>query len=92
MTKAKVATQESGKSWTIYNGDCVAVAKSIPDNSLHYSVYSPPFISLYTFSDDTRDMSNCRSDEQFWTHYKFLIAEMFRATKPTKVSLPKKLL
>lgn len=77
-----VIDQASGKNWHLWNGDCVEVARALPDNSVHYAIYSPPFISLYTFSDDPRDMSNCRTDNEFWTHYKFLIAEMYRALKP----------
>lgn len=80
-----VIDQASGKNWHLWNGDCVTVARSLPDESVHYTIYSPPFISLYTFSDDPRDMSNCRTDDEFWTHYKFLIAECFRITKPGRM-------
>jgi DNA modification methylase len=80
-----VIDQASGANWHLWNGDCVAVARALPDASVGYTIYSPPFISLYTFSDDPRDMSNCRSDDQFWTHYKFLIAECYRITKPGRL-------
>lgn len=83
MTKVK--DQASGKNWTIWNGDCVEVARGLPDASVGMTVYSPPFESLYTFSDDPRDMSNCRDKETFWTHYKFLIGEVLRATKPGRL-------
>ena len=79
---AAVIDQASGKNWHLWNGDCVAVARALPSESVHYTIYSPPFISLYTFSDDPRDMSNCRADADFWQHYKFLIAEVYRVTKP----------
>lgn len=81
----KVAEQASGKNWTMWNGDCVEVTKGLPDNSVHHIVYSPPFESLYTFSDDPRDMSNCRDSETFWTHFKFLIAEYYRALMPGRL-------
>ena len=81
----KVADQTIGKNWVLYNGDCVDVTRGLPDNSVGLTVYSPPFISLYTFSDDPRDMSNCQSDDTFWTHYKFLIDEVFRVTKPGRI-------
>jgi DNA modification methylase len=68
-----------GEGWKVILGDCVEVAKQIPDNSIHYSIYSPPFESLYTYSNSPRDMGNSASSEQFWDHYKFLIAETFRA-------------
>lgn len=80
-----VAEQASGENWTIWNGDCVQVARGLPGESVHFTIYSPPFPGLYTFSDDLRDMSNCRSFDQFWTHYEFLIAECFRVTKPGRL-------
>jgi hypothetical protein len=73
-----IINQDSGKNWTLYNADCVEVAQTIPDNSIHFSVYSPPFESLYTYSNSERDMGNCRDSETFWKHYRFLIAEQFR--------------
>ncbi|WP_315833932.1 DNA-methyltransferase [Bradyrhizobium prioriisuperbiae] len=81
-----IINQASGENWHLWNGDCVAVTKSLPDESVHYTIYSPPFISLYTFSDDPRDMSNCRTDGEFWQHYKFLIAEIYRVTKPGRLT------
>lgn len=80
-----VIDQAGGPNWHLWNGDCVTVARSLPNESVHYTIYSPPFISLYTFSDDPRDMSNCRTDDEFWTHYKFLVAECYRITKPGRL-------
>ncbi len=80
-----VADYVSGTNFTIWNGDCVQVARGLPDNSVGMTMYSPPFISLYTFSDDPRDMSNCRNDDTFWEHYTFLIVEILRATKPGRL-------
>jgi DNA modification methylase len=54
--RVKVANQEHGENWTLWHGDCVQVARGLPDNSVHYIIYSPPFESLYTFSDDLRDI------------------------------------
>ena len=82
---ARVNDQASGKNWTIWNADCVEVARGLPDASVGMTVYSPPFESLYTFSDDPRDMSNCRDKDTFWTHYKFLIGEVLRSTKPGRL-------
>ncbi len=82
---ARVNDQASGKDWTVWNADCVEVARGLPDASVGMTVYSPPFESLYTFSDDPRDMSNCRDKDTFWTHYKFLIGEVLRATKPGRL-------
>lgn len=85
MADVKVGAQASGKDFTIWNGDCVQVARGLPDESVHLTIYSPPFESLYTFSDDPRDMSNCADKETFWAHYQFLIAEIFRVTKPGRL-------
>lgn len=81
----KVADQEHGDGWTLYHGDCVDVVSGLPDNSVGLTVYSPPFCSLYTFSDSERDMSNCASDATFWEQYKFLARDLFRATVPGRV-------
>jgi len=62
----------------IHLADCVDLAKDIPDGSIDYSVFSPPFASLYTYSNSERDMGNSKSDDEFWTHFKFLIHEMNR--------------
>ncbi len=72
----------TGNGFTVYNGDCVRVAKQLADNSIDFSVYSPPFANLYIYSDDVQDMGNCKDDEEFFQQYKFLIAEKYRITKP----------
>lgn len=82
---ADVINQTHGDNWTIFHGDCIDVTRGIPDNSLHYTLFSPPFSSLYTFSDDPRDLSNCRDNDTFWTHFRFLIAELHRATMPGRL-------
>ena len=68
--------------YAAYNGDCVEVMQSLPSESVHLSVYSPPFAGLYNYSSDDRDMSNCSSYEQFFGHYGFCVAELSRLTKP----------
>lgn len=82
---AEVINQAHGKNWTIWHGDCVDVVRALPADSLHYTIYSPPFQSLYTFSDDPRDMSNCADDATFWRHYRFLIEELARVTMPGRL-------
>jgi DNA methylase len=81
----KVINQSEGTHWKLYHADCVDVAKGIPDNSIHFSVYSPPFESLYTYSNSERDLGNCKTSEMFWEHYKFLIAEQFRMMMPGRL-------
>ncbi len=65
----------------VYNTDCVELAKSLDDCSIDFSVYSPPFANLYTYSDSLADMGNCANDEEFFKQYKYLIKEKFRITK-----------
>lgn len=81
-----VVDQEHGAGWTLYNSDCVDVTRGLPDDGVHFSVYSPPFISLLTFSDLDRDMSNSKQDQKFWEHYRFLVRELYRATKPGRMT------
>lgn len=71
--------------YALFNADCVDVCKTLPDNSIDFSIYSPPFESLYVFSNSERDMGNSASSADFWTHYRFLIAEMYRAMKPGRL-------
>ncbi len=72
--------------YAIFNGDCVEMMKALPNNSIHLSVYSPPFGGLYNYSSDERDMSNCRDYEQFFEHYTFVVREMQRITLPGRCS------
>lgn len=74
--------QEIGDGYMIANGDCVEVIKGLPDNSIDYSIFSPPFASLYTYSNSPRDMGNVRNDKEFFEHFDYLIAELRRVIKP----------
>ena len=80
-----VINQEHGDDWTIYNGDCVEVIRHIPDESIHMSVFSPPFASLYTYSNSDRDFGNCTNYDEFFTQYDFLCSELFRVLKPGRM-------
>ncbi len=82
MSKVKVLDQAQGNGWVAWHGDCCEVTKGIPDNSIHYSVFSPPFNSLYTYSASDRDMGNCKLDAQFYRHFRFLVKELYRILKP----------
>ena len=64
------------------HGDCVRVAKSIPGDSIDFSVFSPPFADLFTYSDDLQDMGNCSDMQEFVTHFEHLIAEIARIMVP----------
>jgi DNA modification methylase len=75
-----------GENWTLHNGDCVEVVKSIPSNSIHLNVFSPPFSSLYTYSPLWRDMGNCATHDEFFAHFNFLISELLRVTVPGRLA------
>ena len=64
--------------YALYNGDCVDVARTIPDNSVHFEIFSPPFANLYIYSDDLRDMGNCKNTEEFFEQFDYLIPELHR--------------
>lgn len=69
-----------GRGWTMHLGDCVEHIKGIGDESIHYTIFSPPFASLYTYSNSPRDMGNCTNDGEFIDHFRYLIGELFRVT------------
>ncbi len=71
--------------FALYNGDCVEITRGLPDNSIHYSIFSPPFASLYTYSNSDRDMGNCQSDEEFFEHFCFLVRELYRVIMPGRL-------
>lgn len=72
--------------YALYNGDCCEVLPGIPDNSVGFSIYSPPFCGLFNYSSDDRDMSNSVSYDAFYDHYDFLIREIARVTKPGRIT------
>lgn len=72
--------------YAIYNGDCVEVMRGLPSQSVHLSVYSPPFGGLYNYSSDERDMSNCSDYAQFFEHYAFVVSEIDRITMKGRCS------
>ena len=69
-------------NWELRHGCCVEVLSDMPDEFVDYSIFSPPFASLYTYSDDPRDMGNCISHEEFFEHFDYLVPQLFRVTKP----------
>lgn len=73
-------------AYALYRGDCVSVMSSWPSESVHLSVYSPPFGGLYQYSSDERDLSNCLSREEFFEHYEFVVRELHRLTLPGRVT------
>lgn len=71
---------ENGERWEMRLGDCVEEVATLPDNSIDYTLFSPPFASLYTYSASERDMGNATNDEQFIEHFSFLIRDLLRVT------------
>ena len=74
--------QTTSEGFVLYHGDCVDVLRGLPDQSIHYSIFSPPFASLYTYSNSPRDMGNCRTNEEFFEHFAFLVEELKRVMRP----------
>jgi DNA modification methylase len=72
--------------YALYNGDCLEVMPGLPDGSVHLSIYSPPFCGLYQYSSSERDLSNCRSYEEFFQHYEFVVRELYRLTMPGRMT------
>lgn len=81
-----VIDQKICNNYALYNGDCIEVMKSLPNQSVHMSIYSPPFCGLYHYSSSENDLSNCRSYQEFFKHYDFVISEVSRVTKPGRVT------
>lgn len=75
----------SGRKWRMVLGDCVESIKAMQDGSVGYSIFSPPFASLYTYSASDRDMGNCADHDEFARHFAFLVPELLRVTKPGRL-------
>ena len=80
-----VLDQVISKRYAAYNGDSCELIKNIPDNSIHYTIFSPPFASLYTYSNSDRDMGNSKGDDEFYTHFTFLAKDLYRVTMPGRL-------
>jgi hypothetical protein len=80
-----VLDERIGPDWALYNADCVEVVRALAEASIHYSIFSPPFASLYTYSNSDRDMGNVKDGAEFAAHFQFLIPELLRVTKPGRL-------
>jgi len=74
------------EKYAIYNSDCLEVMPTFPDNSIHLSVYSPPFCGMYHYSSNERDLSNCKDYDEFFDHYDYVVKELFRLTMPGRMT------
>jgi len=85
MAAIRCLAEHHGDNFVAYNGDCVDILGQMPDASIDFSVYSPPFGSLFVYSESVADMGNS-TDEQFRDHYAFMIREKLRVTKPGRLT------
>lgn len=74
-----------GKNWSIYNADCVDLLRQLPDQSIGFSVFSPPFSNLFTYSSSESDMGNSATDDEFFEHYRHMLIELQRVMKPGRL-------
>lgn len=81
-----IVQQEITDRYAVYQGDCMEVMREIKAESIHLSLYSPPFAGLYIYSSDERDLSNCLNHEEFFEHYEFMVKEIHRITLPGRMS------
>lgn len=81
----KILNQKVSEWYSLYQGDSVEVLKGLKDNSIHYSIFSPPFASLYTYSNSDRDMGNSKNDNEFYNHFKYLVKELHRVIMPGRL-------
>lgn len=79
-------TKHLTDKYAIYLGDCCEVMPTLPDGSVHLSVYSPPFCGLYHYSSSEHDLSNCRDYKEFFAHYSFVVRELHRLTMPGRMT------
>ena len=83
---AKVIEQLIEDRFAVYNGDCMDVLAELPDESVHLSIYSPPFGGLYHYSSSDRDLSNARDYDEFFEHYGYVVDELARVTVPGRMT------
>ena len=85
LTNINVKSQNIEKDYALYCGDSCEILQGIPENSIHYSIFSPPFASLYVYSNSDRDIGNCRSDGEFDEHFRFIIEQLYRVIMPGRL-------
>lgn len=81
----RIKGKEIAEEYALYNGDSAEVLKMLPEESVHYIIYSPPFQSLYVYSNSDRDLGNCRSADEFYEQFRFIGEELFRVLKPGRL-------
>ena len=74
-----------GKNWKLYLDDAVEASREIASDSIDFSVFSPPFLSLFIYSDSVRDIGNCSGDDEFFEHLRLVFKELYRIMKPGRL-------
>lgn len=77
--------QEIGEQYALYNGDSAEVLKNIPEGTIHYIIYSPPFQSLYVYSNSDRDLGNCRTPAEFYEQFRYIGEQLYRVLMPGRL-------
>jgi len=85
MAEISITAQSISDRYALYCGDSCEILKGIPDNSIHFEIYSPPFASLYTYSNSERDLGNCRTKSEFFEHFEFIVSELYRVLMPGRI-------
>lgn len=85
MSEVLCKQMDIQERYSLYNGDSCEVMKAIPDNSIHYSIFSPPFAQLYVYSNSVRDLGNCRDATEFYTQFSYIIKELYRILIPGRL-------
>jgi len=85
LKEVDVKNQEITDKYALYSGDSAEVLKGIPDNSIHYIIFSPPFSQLYCYSNSDRDLGNCRSYNEFYEQFRYIAKELYRVLMPGRL-------
>ena len=85
MDSINVIDQSITEKYALYNGDSAEILCGIPSDSIHYSIFSPPFASLYTYSNSERDLGNCRTTTEFYEQFKYIVNELYRVLMPGRL-------
>lgn len=80
-----ITDDAEGSGWRLMLGDSCERLAELDDDSIDFSVYSPPFASLYTYSPSDRDLGNCADRDEFLTHYRFIVDHLLRVVKPGRL-------
>ena len=80
-----VKNQYVDERMALYHGDSCEVLTEIPSDSIHFEIYSPPFASLYTYSNSERDLGNSKNKHEFYEHFEFIVKELYRVLMPGRL-------